>query len=156
MIKVDFSNHTRKFKVKKRKLFDIVNRIAEIAGVDNGSLSLSFVGEKRIRQINRDFRKKDSATNVISFPFMDVVNGKRLLGDIVICPLVAKKQALKQGNNFNDYMAFLIIHGFLHLLGYDHIKEKDRIIMEKKEEEIFNKLDIDTIRNFIKEVDIKK
>lgn len=156
MIKVDFSNHTRKFKVNKRKLFDIVNRIAEIAGVDNGSLSLSFVGEKRIRQINKDFRKKDSPTNVISFPFMDIVNGERLLGDIVICPLIAKKQALKQGNDFNDYMAFLIIHGFLHLLGYDHIKEKDRIIMEKKEEEIFNKLNINTIRNFIKEVDIKK
>ncbi len=153
MLKIEFSNHTRKFKVNNRKLFRIIREIAELSGINHGILSLSFVGEKMIRKINKNFRGKDSPTNVISFPFMDVAGEERLLGDIIICPEVAKKQAKKQGNEFNDYVAFLIIHGFLHLLGYDHIKENERLIMEHKEEEIFKKLNID---NFIKEVDVKK
>ncbi len=153
MIEIDFSNRTRKFEIDRKKLFSLVRKIAELSGENEGVLSLSFVGEKKIREINKNFRHKDSPTNVISFPFMDVVSGRKLLGDVVICPLVAKKQALEQGNDFNDYIAFLIIHGFLHLLGYDHIREEDRLVMEKKEEEIFRKLNID---NFIKEVDAKK
>ncbi len=153
MIEIDFSNRTRKFEIDRKKLFSLIRKIAELSGENEGVLSLSFVGEKKIREINKNFRHKDSPTNVISFPFMDVVSGRKLLGDVVICPLVAKKQALEQGNDFNDYIAFLIIHGFLHLLGYDHIREEDRLVMEKKEEEIFRKLNID---NFIKEVDAKK
>ncbi len=153
MIKVEFSDRTRRYLVKKRKLISLVKKIAEYAGVSSGTLSLSFVGEKKIRKINKEFRHIDKPTNVISFPFMDDTPGNRIIGDIVICPSVAKKQALKQRNDFNDYMAFLIIHGFLHLIGYDHIEENDRKIMEAKEEEIFSKLKIE---NFIKEVDYRK
>ncbi len=153
MLEIDFSNRTKKFRVNKHKLFSIIKKIGKLSGTDSGILSLSFVEQEEIRKINKKFRGKDTPTNVISFPFMDVAGNKKLLGDIVICPLIAKKQAREQGNDFNDYVAFLIIHGFLHLIGYDHIKEKERIVMEKKEEEIFENLKID---NFIKEVDVKK
>ena len=148
MLKVEFSNKTRKYKVNEKLLTSLVRKISHFAGEDYGIVSISFVGEKRIRNINKKFRGIDKPTNVISFPFMDSFGKIKIIGDIVICLQIAKKQAKKEGNNFTDYVAFLIIHAFLHLLGYDHIEEKDRVIMEKKEEEIFHKIHI---TNFLKE-----
>lgn len=141
MVKLEFSNSTKKYRVNEKKLKALVNKIAALSGVGKGTLSLSFVGEKKIRNINKEFRNIDKPTNVISFPFMDYAGKEFILGDIIISLPVAEKQAAKEGNEFHQYVAFLLIHGFLHLLGFDHIKEKDRIIMEKKEEEIFNKID---------------
>ena len=150
MLKVEFSNKTRKYKVNERLLKSLVKEIAQLAGEKDGIVSISFVGKQRIRNINRKFRDIDKPTNVISFPFMDSFGRIKIIGDIIICPEIAQKQAKKEGNDFIDYMAFLIIHGFLHLLGYDHIEEADRVVMEKKEEEIFKKI---KIKKFLKEVD---
>jgi probable rRNA maturation factor len=153
MVKTEFTNKTRKYMVDGRKLSMLVNKIAQLSGVNEGTVSISFVGKKRIRNINKKFRNIDKATNVISFPFMEHAGNEFLIGDIVICPAVAKEQAKRQGNDFCDYMTFLIIHGFLHLLGYDHIKESDRVIMEKKEEEIFGKIKLPC---FLKEVELNR
>ncbi len=153
MVKLEFSNTTKKYQVNEKKLRVLVNKVATLAGVKKGTLSLSFVGEKKIREVNEKFRNINRPTNVISFPFMEYAGKEFILGDIIICPLVAKKQATKEGNDFRQYIAFLIIHGFLHLLGFDHIKEEDRIIMEKKEEEIFKKINN---FDFIREVDSYK
>ncbi len=142
MLKIEFSNKTRKYKINNKLFTKMVKEIAHLSGLDDGIVSISFVGETRIRNINKKFRNIDRPTNVISFPFMDTMGKIKIIGDIIICPTVAKKQADKQKNNFADYIAFLIIHGFLHLLGYDHIEERDRIKMEKKEEEIFQKIHI--------------
>ena len=148
MLKVEFSNKTRKYKVNEKLLKALVRKISHFAGEDYGIVSVSFVGEKQIRNINKKFRGIDKPTNVISFPFMDSFGKIKIIGDIVICPQIAKRQSEREGNNFTDYVAFLIIHAFLHLLGYDHIEEKDRIIMERKEEGIFHKIHI---TNFLKE-----
>jgi len=153
MVKLEFSNNTRKYYIDEEKLKVLVNKIARLSGVNKGTLSLSFVGEKKIRDINRKFRNIDKPTNVISFPFMEYAGGEFILGDIIICLSVAEKQAQKEGNDFYQYVAFLIIHGFLHLLGFDHIREEDRIVMEKKEEEIFRKINN---FDFIREVDSYK
>ncbi len=147
-MKVEMINYTRKYIIDMKKLEPLVTRIGELANCKDGIVSISFVGEKRIRNINKRFRKKDRATNVISFPFLDVVAGERIIGDIVICPVVASEEADKYGNNFVDYITFLLIHGFLHLLGYDHIRKEDQLIMEQKEEEIFRNI---SRWNFIKE-----
>ena len=153
MVKLEFSNNTRKYYINGEKLKALVNKIARLSDVKKGILSLSFVGEKKIKGINKKFRNIDRPTNVISFPFMDYAGEELILGDIVVCLSVAEKQAVREGNDFHQYVAFLIIHGFLHLLGFDHIVEEDRIVMEKKEEEIFRKInDFD----FIREVDSHK
>lgn len=153
MVKLEFSNNTKKYRVNEEKLKALVNKIARLSGIKKGTLSLSFVGEKKIRDINKEFRGIDKPTNVISFPFMDYAGEEFIIGDIVICLSVAKEQAKKEGNDFHQYIAFLIIHGFLHLLGFDHIREEDRIVMEKKEEEIFRKINN---FDFIREVDSHK
>lgn len=153
MVKLEFSNNTKKYRVNEEKLKALVNKIARLSGIKKGTLSLSFVGEKKIRDINKEFRGIDKSTNVISFPFMDYAGEEFIIGDIVICLSVAKEQAKKEGNDFHQYIAFLIIHGFLHLLGFDHIREEDRIVMEKKEEEIFRKINN---FDFIREVDSHK
>lgn len=148
MMKIEINNYTRKYRISGKELKRLMQQIGNLTDCREGTISISFVGEKRIRAINRCFRGKDKATNVLSFPFMDILPNEKIIGDIVICPSVALKEAKKYGNNFVDYIAFLLIHGFLHLLGYDHIKEKDRLIMEKKEEEIFKSI---SLRDFIKE-----
>jgi len=147
-MKIEISNYTRKYRINKKELKQLIEQVSKLTDCREGTISISFVGKKRIRAINRRFRGKDKATNVISFPFMDNLPKEKIIGDIIICPSVASKEARKYGNNFVDYIAFLLIHGFLHLLGYDHIKEKDRLIMERKEEEIFRSI---SLQNFIKE-----
>ncbi|MCD6107001.1 MAG: rRNA maturation RNase YbeY [Caldisericaceae bacterium] len=147
-MKVEMVNYTRKYIIDKKRLEKLIKRIGELTNCRDGVVSISFVGKKRIRNINKRFRKNNKATNVISFPFLDVVAGKKIIGDIVICPIVASEEINKYGNNFVDYVTFLLIHGFLHLLGYDHIGKEDQLLMEKKEEEIFKNI---PRRNFIKE-----
>lgn len=147
-MKVEMINYSRKYIIDAKKLKQLVKRIGELASCRDGIVSVSFVGKKRIRNINKRFRKSNKATNVISFSFLDVVAGEKIIGDIVICPIVASEEANKYGNNFVDYITFLLIHGFLHLLGYDHIRKEDQLLMEKKEEEIFKSI---PRWNFIKE-----
>jgi probable rRNA maturation factor len=80
--------------------------------------------------LNRQYRKKDKATDVLSFPFGD----DDLLGEIYISLQRAKIQARRYGVSYNDELKRLLIHGLLHLMGYDHIKRTDRALMEAREE----------------------
>ncbi|MEA3312934.1 MAG: rRNA maturation RNase YbeY [Caldisericota bacterium] len=141
-------NYTQKYIIDIKKLEKLVKRIGELVNYRDGIVSISFVGKKRIRNINKRFRKSNKTTNVISFSFLDVVADEKIIGDVVICPIVASEEANKYGNNFVDHITFLLIHGFLHLLGYDHIRKEDQLLMEKKEEEIFKSI---PRWNFIKE-----
>lgn len=87
-------------------------------------LTLHFVGTKRAVTINRLSRQKDYSPNVLSFPYSDN------LGEIVICPAVAKREATDFSMTYEGYVGFLFIHGLLHLKGYDHGKEMETL--EKK------------------------
>jgi len=108
-----------------------------------------------IKELNREYRSIDSATDVLSFPMLDFdegyeedgdvevgiedidpENGEVVLGDIVISLERAKEQSEEYGHSLNREVAFLVVHSMLHLLGYDHIQESDRVIMRRKEEEI--------------------
>jgi len=149
-MKVEVSNYTRKYVIDRKKLRKLLNQVGQLANCGEGVVSLSFVGKKRIKNINKRFRDRDRPTNVISFTFMDDVAEEKILGDIVICPFVASLEAKRYGNDFIDYITFLLIHGFLHLLGYDHAEVKDKLIMEKEEERIFHSI---LIQNFIKEAE---
>lgn len=113
--------------------------------VKNPVYSITIVDNKKIREINRDYRDKDSETDVISFAFEEandmVYEDIRFLGEIYISIDKAKSQAIEYGHNLKRELCFLTVHGLLHLLGYDHIDEEDRVVMRKLEEEILESYD---------------
>ncbi|MGN1387572.1 MAG: rRNA maturation RNase YbeY [Bacillus sp. (in: firmicutes)] len=111
-------------------------------------LSVTFVDDEAIREINREYRDKDSATDVISFALEEMGEGEmeivgadmpRVLGDIIISVDTAKAQAEEYGHSTNREIGFLALHGFLHLLGYDHMTKEDEVIMFTKQRDILEK-----------------
>lgn len=107
-----------------------------------GELSLLIVNNNEIQQINRDYLERDNPTNVISFAMQEGEGGgvqPQLLGDVVISAERAASDALEAGIPFEHELVFLLLHGILHLLGYDHERgtEEEAVAMEEKEHEIF-------------------
>ncbi|HEY8219863.1 MAG TPA: rRNA maturation RNase YbeY [Methylobacter sp.] len=102
-----------------------------------------IVGEQESAELNEQYRHKSGPTNILSFP-VDVPEGIELdlLGDLVICAPVVEKEALEQGKLLAHHWAHIIVHGVLHLLGYDHIDDDEAELMENKEIAILNKLHI--------------
>lgn len=104
-------------------------------------LSLRMVENDEARQINKQFRNKDQATNVLSFPAdISELPGHPLLGDILICAPLVLQEARQQGKTAQAHWAHLIVHGSLHLLGYDHIQEQDAKKMESLEISVLEQL----------------
>lgn len=124
----------------------MLHHAAEVEGIERGSeLSVTFVTNDEIHEINREYRGKDSPTDVISFAMeelgegeMDIkiVGAPRVLGDILISVERAKEQASDYGHSNERELGFLAIHGFLHLLGYDHMEQEEENNMNSKQEEI--------------------
>jgi len=102
-----------------------------------------IVDEQESAELNEQYRHKSGPTNILSFP-VDVPEGIELdlLGDLVICAPVLEKEALEQDKLLAHHWAHIIVHGVLHLLGYDHIDETQAELMENKEIAILNKLHI--------------
>lgn len=108
-------------------------------------VSISIVTEEEIKNLNKDFRNIDNVTDVLSFPLYDRCEIENIpksemiaLGDIVICLEKAKQQSLEYGHSFYRELGFLVSHSMLHLLGYDHITDKDESIMINKQNEILH------------------
>lgn len=99
-------------------------------------LTIRIVGNKEMTKLNFTYRGKKKPTNVLAFPYDDDM----LLGDIVICNAVVKREAHEQHKLEKAHWAHMVIHGTLHLLGYDHIKEKDAKRMESTEIRILTSL----------------
>ena len=102
-----------------------------------------IVDEQESAELNEQYRHKQGATNILSFP-VEVPEGVELnlLGDLVVCAPVLEKEALEQHKALTDHWAHIIVHGVLHLLGYDHIDDDEAELMENKEITILNKLNI--------------
>ena len=102
-----------------------------------------IVDEQESAELNEQYRLKPGPTNILSFP-VEVPEGieLNLLGDLVVCAPVLEKEALEQHKALTDHWAHIIVHGVLHLLGYDHIDETQAELMENKEITILNKLNI--------------
>lgn len=121
-----------------------LEKVAEYAlrweGVSSGELSIALVTEDEIHELNVKYRGKDYPTDVLSFqtggPEEEIEGMPYLLGDVVICPSVAARQAAEYGQAFGQEMALLLTHGILHLLGYDHEDEEEAEVMEMHEREI--------------------
>jgi len=116
---------------------------AALQGKDDIELTLRLVDKSESRELNARFRGKDQPTNVLSFPAelppgIDIP----LLGDIVICAPLVEEEAQAQDKHLQEHWAHLVIHGVLHLLGYDHQVEQDAIEMERIEVELLASLGI--------------
>jgi probable rRNA maturation factor len=111
-----------------------VRAALDVDGARGGQVSVRFVDSEEGRQLNRDYRGKDYATNVLSFPYdLEPV----LCGDLVICAPVVESEAAEQGKPLDAHYAHLIIHGVLHLQGYDHeTGEQQARLMENQERAI--------------------
>lgn len=106
-------------------------------------LSLVFTNDEAIREINAEWRDKDKATNVLSFPAYPIEPGDMpgpMLGDIVIARETVEREALDLEKSFEDHLTHLMVHGFLHLLGYDHLDTEEAEEMEGLETRILAKL----------------
>lgn len=115
----------------------------------NYEVDVNLVNDEEIHQINRDYRNVDRITDVISFAFNDDDSSlgmikdeeiPHLLGEIFICIPQALRQAKEIGNSDERELSFLFVHGLLHLLGYDHMKEEDAKIMFPLQDQILNKV----------------
>ncbi|HET7482417.1 MAG TPA: rRNA maturation RNase YbeY [Actinomycetota bacterium] len=107
---------------------------------DEAELSVLFVTPEHMRRLNSHFAGDDYATDVLSFPMLegdpDDDDGPVLLGDVVVCPAVAERNAQKAGQPLTRELDMLVVHGTLHLLGYDHQGSQDRSEMERRQRDI--------------------
>ena len=125
---------------------------AEISADDTeAELSLTIVSDEEIRELNREYRGKDSVTDVLSFPqfdghdelLSDLINTQAtLIGDVVICFDQAARQAEEYGTGMTREMLYLFVHSLMHLFGYDHMEEEEKKIMRSKEEAVLSEMGI--------------
>ena len=115
------------------------------AAVTDGEISVVLCDDHAMRALNRDWRRKDTPTNVLAFPVdtgKATVERPRLLGDIVIAYETLEREARAQGKPFAEHLAHLAVHGFLHLVGHDHSTNVQAEKMERLETAILARLDI--------------
>ncbi|MEH7108637.1 MULTISPECIES: rRNA maturation RNase YbeY [Bacillaceae] len=125
----------------------LIHFAAKKQNVEDSEVSVTFVTNETIQEINRDYRDKNAPTDVISFAMEELGEGEvelvgsdipRILGDIIISIPRAREQAEEYGHSFTRELGFLAIHGFLHLLGYDHMTEEDEKEMFTLQKEILD------------------
>ncbi|MGR3765073.1 rRNA maturation RNase YbeY [Rossellomorea sp. NS-SX7] len=148
-LSIDFIDETEQLSEGETELIQgILNFAASKEGVEESSeVSVTFVTNERIREINREYRHKDQPTDVISFALeemgedeIEIVGADmpRVLGDIIISVERAKEQAEEYNHSVSRELGFLALHGFLHLLGYDHLEEQDEKVMFQRQKDILD------------------
>ncbi|MBI4848925.1 MAG: rRNA maturation RNase YbeY [Nitrospirae bacterium] len=142
-MKILLQNRQRRRPINKARIIKTARAILSFLEQPTAELSVLFVGDKKMTQLNAQYRGKNKSTDVLSFPQLsqksEVRSQKWLLGDVVISIPRAEFQAKQYGGSFYDEMYRLLIHGILHLSGYDHEQSKHRAaMMRKKEQEIFD------------------
>lgn len=141
------------------RLKELCNALSPLVESDSPLLlELSFVNEEEIKTLNREYRACDKATDVLSFPSLNLIKGETLrsaehpferdeegrlfLGSVAICTARAREQAEEYGHSYERELFYLAVHGILHCLGYDHEREEDRREMREREEEVMQKLNL--------------
>lgn len=133
----------------------VVEKCFKEEGISDSKLCLTvtLTNPENIRKINKEYRKIDKETDVLSFPMfekqeLDEMIAKKqfehedVLGDIIISIARVEEQAKEYGHSFERELSYMVVHGFYHVMGYDHIKEEDKVKMRPKEEKILNDLKI--------------
>ena len=144
-----------------KDLNEVLNTTFKVLGqpIKDVKYNLYIVSKNFIHELNLSERGVDRATDVLSFPYTDIKAGEKLditkyqldidpmdnsllIGELFICNEVAKRQAVKYNHSYRREFCFLFLHGVLHCLGYDHIEESDRVVMEEMQNKILNKCKI--------------
>ncbi len=130
----------------------VINKCFEEENLKNLYISITLTNPENIQKINKEYRNIDRATDVLSFPMFEKneikevckmnMEGQEVLGDVIISIEQVKKQAEEYGHSFERELAYMAVHGFYHLMGYDHMEENEKKEMREKEENILSKLDI--------------
>ncbi|MGE5328328.1 MAG: rRNA maturation RNase YbeY [Deltaproteobacteria bacterium] len=154
-MKISIINKQKKVTVDKELREAIKNVVSKAVEVENikaeFEVCIVLTGNIGIRKLNRQFRNMDKPTDVLSFPMYEEAEIKGIinknndintLGDIVISLEKAVEQAQEYGHSFERESAYLAAHGFLHLIGYDHITKKDKDLMREKEEQIMKLMNL--------------
>lgn len=150
MVKVNFANRQRKVKLPAntrllvKKACETVLKVENFT--ENAEIEVSFVSDRKIKELNCAYRNIDSSTDVLSFPLgengeydSNPENGNLMLGDVIISIDHALQQADLYGHGIDREIAFLTVHSVLHLLGYDHVNNEDeRKVMRSKEENVLS------------------
>jgi probable rRNA maturation factor len=136
---VEISNFT-KTPIDKKFLEKIVRFVLKKEGINRKSeVSIVFISEQKMKEINNRYRKKNEPTDVLSFSFVLPPNHLLQLGEILICPAQVRENAkLQKEDSWRKELARVLIHGILHLLGYSHYALKERRIMETRQEKYFS------------------
>jgi len=122
---------------------DVISKWAERAlqlGADDAEMTVRIVGVEEARALNELWREGSGPTNVLAFPIDGLEALPQLLGDVVVCASVANAEAVRDGKTMNAHWAHLVIHGTLHLLGFDHLNEVDAAEMERVERTLLRDL----------------
>ena len=143
---------------ENKEYIEIINKVIKEwfcnEGLDKLKLyiSITLTNPEEIQKINKKYRNIDKPTDVLSFPMFqkeeieDLISSnyeiEDVLGDIIISIPKVKEQANEYGHSFERELAYMVVHGFYHLMGYDHMNDDDKKEMRKKEDEILNKLHI--------------
>lgn len=118
----------------------------------NAEVCVTFIDNEEIHRLNKEFREKDSATDVLSFPLgengiydVNPNTGAKQLGDVVISLERAEEQAAEFGHSLQREVCYLTVHSMLHLLGYDHMEPDEKAVMRKKEESVMSQIGLTRI-----------
>ena len=135
----------------EKRLQDGLNAVAKLHDLDDMTeVDITIVDDEEIHQLNRDYRNVDRPTDVLSFALdeddedePELLEGQlHLLGDIIISAETATRQAEEFGHGLEREIVYLAVHGLLHLLGYDHMVDEDKVIMRAKEEEALRAINL--------------
>ena len=139
----------------KKVIEKVLSQCFKEEKLENSKLcvTVTLTTPKTIQEINKQYRNIDRATDVLSFPMFEKdeldkkiqtsdFENEDILGDIVVSVDKVKEQAIEYGHSFERELSYMVVHGFYHLMGYDHIEENDKKVMRKKEENILEKLSI--------------
>ena len=144
---IDVCNSTGRYRIGRSKVINMAQVLMNAFGLYGYCLSISFVNPSQIKKLNSKYRSKNKSTDVLSFaqirwkkplrPTDSAIDHElKILGDIVISP----KDAQQRNPKLDEEVGFLLVHGFLHLCGYDHLKTKDKLTMEKAQKSMLNLL----------------
>ena len=147
---ITIKNSQRKIKLPLQSIKEDAQLILDALRYHDFDLGIWFTSDATIRTYNRNYRKKDTATDILSFPlYPELKPGQRIkagsaeeknLGDLIIAPTYVKNDLERWGQTFEERMRVLLVHGICHLLGYDHETDAEYTVMHRKEKLLLTKL----------------
>ncbi len=144
-MQISILNKQRKYPVDEKQIHHWIRQVLLMQKMKHGELSIVFVNNRRMRTYNRDYRKIDRATDVLAFPMLEGIGGDLhpgFLGDIMISLEMTEKEAYLYQKAMSEQLLILLVHGILHLLGYDHERsESEAHRMSRREQFLLKRIE---------------